>query len=61
MPAAHVESLAELMSEPTAIETRRRPVEEVERRVAAFFSEGQLSLPAQVLIVTGKRPGSFIG
>jgi len=36
-------------------------IEEVERRVAAFFSEGQLSLPAQVLIVTGKRPGSFIG
>jgi ubiquinone/menaquinone biosynthesis C-methylase UbiE len=31
-------------------------VDEVERRVAAFFSEGRLSLPAQVLIVSGNRP-----
>jgi SAM-dependent methyltransferase len=32
-------------------------VKDVEQRVAAFFSKDRLSLPAQVLIVSGKRPG----
>ena len=31
-------------------------VKEVERRVADFFGEGRMSLPAQVLIVSGSRP-----
>ncbi|MFL6213017.1 MAG: class I SAM-dependent methyltransferase [Blastocatellia bacterium] len=36
-------------------------IEEVERRVSAFVEGGRLSMPAQIIIVSGKRRGSLFG